>query len=450
MINLDESIFKAYDVRGIYPHSINKEVAYHFGRAFITFLRVKNVVVGFDARLSSPELKEYLIQGILDSGADVIDIGLCTSPLLNFTVAFHSDFESGIMVTASHNPPEYNGFKCCQNDASSIGLENGLEEIKKIMSKGNYPIVSKGKIRTINALEKYLSFLKKFIDFTKLDNLYLIVDISNGSAGEQTKKILETTNCQVEFINSSPDGSFPNHEPDPLKEENLSQIKKEVIDKKADLGIVLDGDADRVRFINEKGESVPADLVTALLAESFLNTHKKEAIVYDLRSSRVVEEEIKKHGGVPIICRVGHTFIKAKMKEKRAIFGGEVSGHYYFQDLFYTDNADMAYLKVIEAIKKRQKPFSEIMKQYQRYFQTDELNYEVVDQNKVLSTLESYYLTKYPQAKISKLDGLSIILPDFWFNIRPSNTEPVLRLKLEAKTKELKEEKAEELIKLIK
>jgi len=447
---LDPTIFKAYDVRGIYPSSLNEDVAYHFGRAFVTFLKAKTVVVGYDARLSSPKLKKALERGLCEQGAKVIDIGLCTSPLLNFTVASHSEYNSGIMITASHNPASYNGFKTCRSDASAIGSENGLLEIKEIMVKQNYPLSSPGHTEKINPLPFYIDYLKGLIDFAQIRDLKVVVDVSNGSAGQQVQEIFKELDCTIIPLNFKPDGRFPHHEPDPLKEENLTQIKEKVKKEKADLGIILDGDADRVRFIDEKGNAVPADLITAFLIKRFLKQEKKSAVVYDLRSSLVVKEEIEKYNGRPVICRVGHTFIKQKMRETKAIFGGEVSGHYYFRDLFYTDNADYAYLILMSLLKQTKESFSGIMRPYRRYFQTEELNFEVEDQKSVLENIENYYAQKYPDLKISQLDGLSIYLPEFWFNVRPSNTEPVLRVKLEASTDKLREEKTKELISLIK
>jgi phosphomannomutase len=450
-MNLNEEIFKAYDVRGVYPESLNEEVAYCFGRAFVDFLKPKNIVVGYDARLSSQSIKESLEKGIIEQGVDVYDIGLCTTPLLNFTVAKNKKYEAGIMITASHNPRQYNGFKSCREDGGAIGEANGLSKIKEIILGQKYSLADiKGRIQKVEAIENYVNYLKKLIDFNSISGLKIAVDASNGSAGETIVKIFENLNCELEPIYFNPDGNFPNHEPDPLKEKNLVKIQEKVKEKKVDLGVVFDGDADRIRFVDEKGKSLPGDLITAFLSGIFLEKEKAGGVVYDLRSSWMVKNEIEKHHGKPIICRVGHTFIKEKMRKEKAIFAGEVSGHYYYRDLFYTDNADFTLLKIMEALVKSDKSFSQIMKPFKKYFQTNELNFEVANQSLLLKDLENYYQSVYPKATIFKLDGLSIELPDFWFNVRPSNTEPILRVKLEAKSKEKMEEKVNELLRLIK
>jgi phosphomannomutase len=449
-MNLDEKIFKAYDIRGIYPDSLDEAITYDFGKAFVEFLKAKTVVVGYDARLSSPALREALVDGVTKQGVDVIDIGLCTSPLLNFTVAKNKKYDSGIMITASHNPKQYNGFKVCRGNAASIGSENGLLEIKEIMHSQKYSSCHKaGQIKKINALDDYIPYLKKLIDFENISGLKVVVDAANGTAGQPTVAVFKNLNCELVPLYFNPNGNFPNHEPNPLKEENLTKLIEKVKKENADLGVAFDGDADRIRFIDEEGEPISCDLVTAFLTQSFLEKEKGAGIIYDLRSSWVVKEEIEKYKGRPIICRVGHTFIKEKMRQEKAIFGGEVSGHYYFRDLFYTDNADLPFLKVMEALTKLRKPLSELIAPFKKYFQTEEMNFEVSDQIALLNKLEDYYQKKHSQADISKLDGLSVELPDFWLNARPSNTEPVLRVKLEAKSKALMKKKAKELLNLV-
>lgn len=445
-MKINPDIFKAYDVRGVYPQEINEEVAYFIGRAFIKFLKKNKpkVIVSRDGRLSSSFLFKALAKGIIDQGGEVINIGLSTSPMFYFTVA-HFKLDGGINITASHNPAQYNGFKMVQKGAIPISGNSGLEEIKKLII-GKFIDQKKGKITSKKVLKEYLKFNLKDFKLKIIKPLKIVIDTANAVPGIIIPKLFEKTNIKIYHLFSKLDGSFPNHSPDPLIKKNLKTLCQTIKAKKANLGVAFDGDGDRIIFIDEKGKAVSGDLITALIAEIILREYPKKSIFYDIRSSKIVKEVIEKKQGIPVEGRVGHSLIKEKMRQENIFFGGELSGHYYLKNHYFSDSPLFVLFKILEELSKTRTSFSEIIKPYQKYFYSGEINFEVKDKQKILKVLEE----KFKEGTVLKIDGLKIDFPNWWFLVRPSNTEPVMRLIVEAKTKKLMNEKKKELSSLIK
>jgi len=439
------SIFKAYDIRGIYPEQLNEEIAYKIGRAFVEFLKCKNVVIGRDMRLSSDSLFEALADGITDQGADVIDIGLSTTPMLYFAVANYG-FESGIMITASHNPKEYNGLKFTREKSIPISDATGIKEIEKLVEKNDFKHAEKGRIIKKDILDDYVDFVLSFVNLKNIKPLKVVMDASNGMAGMIIPKVFEKIGINIIPMYFELDGSFPNHQSNPLILENRQDIMKKVIEEKADLGITWDGDADRCFFIDNNGKFLQGDFITGLFAESMLKKHPNAMILYDLRASWFVKDMIEKNNGRSRMCRVGHSFFKQYMREEDGIFAGEVTGHYYYKYKdFYIDDGMIAALQMIEFISIKNKHFSEILKPTERYFISGEINSTVEDKEAVMKKLEQ----EFSDGEISHMDGISVEYDDWHFNVRPSNTEPLLRLNLEAKTKEKMEEMRDKILGMI-
>lgn len=437
------AIFKAYDVRGVYPSELDENKAYKIGRAFVEFLKCKKVIIGRDMRVSSPSLHDSVIKGITESGADVIDIGLCSSPMMNFASAT-IEADGAMMITASHNPKEYNGFKFFRDHAIPISEVSGLKDIKSLADEAKFSDAEKkGTIEKIDIMEDYVKHVKNFAD--EIKGLKIVVDSGNGMSGLTAPKVLEGFDIEMVHMYPELDGSFPNHECNPMKEKNTADLQKKVIDENADLGIALDGDADRVVFIDENGERISSDLITALIAIQFLKKGKQK-ILYDLRSSKSVKETIEENGGEAIMCRVGHSFIKAQLREEVAVFAGELSGHYYFKDNFFTDSGVIAMMMILNLLNSEKKKLSELVNPLRKYYSTGEINMEVNDKDKALEKAKE----KYSDGKVFELDGVSVEYNNWWFNLRKSNTEPVIRLNLEADTKELMESKKKEVLDIIK
>jgi phosphomannomutase len=436
---MTSEIFKAYDIRGIYGKELTKDTAYKIGRAFVDVTGKKNVAVGIDMRKSSEELVSSLIKGITEQGANVTKIGLCSTPMFYFAVNFLKA-DAGIMVTASHNPGEYNGFKMTLEKATPITYDNGIGKIKEKVASNKFKISKiKGSTSKKDILHEYCNFLLSLAKH--IPRLKVVIDTSNGMAGLTVPNVFHNLDMEIIHINKELDGNFPNHEANPLKHEMYDQLIKEVKKHKADFGAMFDGDADRIGFVDEKGNIIGCDIITALIAKTF----KNERILYDLRSSWSVKEEIEKAKNIPVISRVGHSYIKKTMRKKDVIFGGELSGHYYYKEHFFTESGILTLIKVAQIIEKEKKKLSEIVKPINRYYQSGEINSEVTDKEKKMKELEKIY----KDAKILKLDGITIEYKDFWFNVRPSNTEPLLRLNLEAKTKDLMEQKKKEVLDII-
>ncbi len=445
-MKINSKIFKAYDVRGVYPNEINEETAYAIGRAFVLFLKKKNpkIVIGRDNRFSSPILFKNLSKGIIEQGGDVVDIGLSITPMLYFA-AGHFNYDGGIQITASHNPSQYNGLKMVRDNAISISGQSGLKEIKKIAMKGNFKKAKKGKIYKKKILKDYIDFNLKRFDLKKIKPLRVVVDTANAVSGILIEDLFKKTNLKVSHLFKELDGSFPNHPPDPLKKENLRALYREVKLLNADLGVAFDGDGDRVVFMNELGKQVPGDLITALMAELTLKERKKGKIIYDLRSSNIVKETIKNMSGRPVISKVGHSLIKNKMRKEGIFFAGEFSGHYYYDDDYFSECPIFVLFKILEEISETGKSFSQIIKPFQKYFHSGEKNFKIKDKEKTLKILEQ----NFKSGKLLKLDGLRVDFDDWWFLVRASNTEPLIRLVVEAKTKTTMDEKIKEISKII-
>ena len=441
---VNPKIFKAYDIRGIYPDELNEDIAYKIGQAFVEFTHAKKVVVGRDVRLSSPALSRSLIKGIIDQGADVIDIGVVSTPMLYLAVISYQD-SCGIMVTASHNPKEYNGFNLCERNTVMLNENTGIKEIRNLVLKGKFEKKNPGQIIETNFLREYTESILKLVNCQKIKGLKIVIDAGNSVAGLIIPEIFKRIDCGLVPLYFKPDGNFPNHGPNPLDSESLSGLQNVVKKECADLGVAFDGDADRLIFVDEKGRCISGDLITALLAKDILKEDRGKKIMYSLNSSRIVRETIQKSGGVPIVSRVGSAFIKDQMRKEKAIFAGEVSGHYYFKTLDYTDNADLVMLKVMEILSKEKKTLSELIRPFKKYWQSGEMNFEVEDKQAKILEIEK----EYSGGRISHLDGLTVEYKDWWFNIRPSNTEDLLRLVVEAETEGLMKEKVKEIRKII-
>ena len=444
---LKPEVFKAYDVRGIYPAEIDEDGAYAIGRAYVEEFQPRRIAIGRDMRVSGPQMVAALTEGATDGGAEVLDIGQIGTEMLYFAVG-SLELEGGITCTASHNPKEYTGFKIVRAGALPVGGDSGLAEVRDRALKGFGEIARKGSIEKKDIWPAFLDRVLSFIDPSAVKPLRVVVDAANGMGGRMLEPLLERLS-QIEAVRCyfEPDGSFPNHEPNPLLPENREFIVAKVKQEKADLGIAFDGDADRCFFVDEMGEFVPGDFVTALFAETFLAKEPGAKIIYDVRASWAVPHTIEQAGGTALMNRVGHAFIKHRMRESGAVFGGEVSGHYYFRDFSRADSGIIPSLLMLEYLSKTGKPLSEILRPYrEHYFITGELNTRVSDVAAKLEALEKHFSA---QGKVTHLDGLSVDASDWHFNVRPSNTEPLLRLNLEALSSGLMEEKRGEVLGII-
>ncbi|HEX9415578.1 MAG TPA: phosphomannomutase/phosphoglucomutase [Gaiellaceae bacterium] len=447
---LDPKVFKAYDVRGVYPDQLDEEGAYAIGRAYVEQFEPGQIAVGRDMRLSSPSMARAAIDGAADGGADVLDLGLVGTEMLYFAVG-ELGLDGGIEVTASHNPKQYTGMKIVRRGALPVGGESGLMEIRdralfqQAMSEGqSLGHVRRGQVQEYDIWPAFVERVLFFVDVQEIRPLRVVIDAANGMAGVMLPPVLERLPIDAVPCYFEPDGSFPNHEPNPLLPENREFIVSKTLEEQADLGVAFDGDADRCFFVDDSGEFVPGDFVTALLAESVLEKEPGAKIIYDVRASWAVPETIERAGGTPLVNRVGHAYIKHRMREEDAAFAGEVSGHYYFRDFSQADSGVVPFLLMLELISKKGRKLSEILCPYrERYFITGELNTPVADVPLVLRRLEDRFA---PQGTISHLDGVSVEAEDWHMNVRPSNTEPLLRLNLEARTPELMERKRDEVV----
>jgi len=449
-----EKVYKAYDVRGVYPDPLNEEIAWKTGHATAQFLRMNltglakadprmnMIVVGRDMRLSSPSLAKALIDGILSTGTNVIDIGIVDTPQIYFAIN-HLGTCGGIQVTASHNPAQYNGFKISGLEARPIGEDTGLNEIKRIalnLRKG--PNAQTGRVETMDLSRPYKAHVLQFLNLKR--PLKVVVDCSNGMAGKFIPNIfVGQPNLQIISLNTEITGTFK-HEPNPLVDANLRELQEAVLSHAADFGVCFDGDADRCIFVDEQAKIVRCDILTAFLAKDFLKKSPGSAIIYDLRSSRVVKEEILNAGGIPKRERVGHVFMKKALADSHGVFGGELSGHFYFRDSFKTDSGAIVFAvtsSVLSGFGGGDMPLSQILKPLLRYYSSGEINYEVHDKDAAIKKLAE----RYKDASVDYLDGITVEYDTWWFNVRKSNTEPLLRLNLEANTAELLKKKLEEV-----
>jgi len=446
LMQIDRSIFKAYDIRGIYPKQLDEEIAYRIARAYAQFMKPKLVVLGYDMRVSGPSIAEHVVRGLIDQGSDVIQIGLASTPMYYYAMnALKGD--AGMMITASHNPPEYSGFKLTGPGAIPSISYISNEDLYDLVAEGNFEDPEKpGTDRGIvNVLDGYIDAVLQASGVKDFGNLKVVIDGGNGMAGMILPKLFEGKNCTVYPLYWEVDGTFPNHEANPLNDETLNDLKRKVLEVGADIGIAYDGDADRVGFVDEKGQTVPGDIITALIAREMLKDKPGSTILYDLRSSWAVKEEVDKAGGTPMMSKVGHGLIKRSMRETGAYFAGELSSHYYFANFFVTDNGDLAMLKILQLLVDEHESFSELAKPVMRYFHSPEINSKVPNVQEKLSMIK----TKYGDGTMIELDGLTVEYPDWWFNVRASQTEPLLRLNVEAKTQEMMDQKVDELLALI-
>jgi len=431
-------IFRAYDIRGIYGESLTEPVAEAIGRAFVTFLKCRKITVGRDMRPHSVPLFRAFAKGATEQGADVVDIGLCSTPMLYHATGLLKA-EGGVMITASHNTAEWNGVKLTRADAVPISGATGIMDIEKIVNAKAFVKVSDkvGTITRHEILPAYKEHVKKFASLKR--PVKVVADYANSMGALEAKTLQDL--MAIEPMFEELDGNFPNHEANPLKEETLHALQAKIRAGQYDFGVAFDGDADRAGFVDEKGNVIPMDMITALVAQDLLS-HEQGTILYDLRSSWAVKEAIEEKGGKPVQCRVGHAFIKQQMRENNAIFAGELSGHYYFRDNYTTESSAMATLCVANIVSRSDKPLSELLKPLRRYFASGEINSEVHSTEAVLKRLKE----KYADGRMYMLDGVSVEYADWWFNVRASNTEPLIRLNLEAKSEATMKAKRDELL----
>jgi len=449
-MQIDTSIFKAYDVRGLYPGEINEAVARQIGRGFVAYLNAKQIGVSRDMRVSSPALSAAFIDGARQQGADVVDYGMLGTDQLYYAVV-SDNLEGGAQITASHNPGKYNGIKMVRAEALPLSGDAGIGDIRDMIVNDRLPAPAArpGAISQRDILPGYVDKVLSFIDPSVIKPFNVVLDAGSGMAGLVAPKLFDRLPCRTTRLCFDIDGTFPNHEANPLIEENRQDITAEVVRQKADIGIAWDGDADRCFFIDGAGEFISGDFVTALLAEAFLLKHPGATVIYDLRASNAVKDVVSRYGGRALMNRVGHAFIKQRMRQEDGIFAGEVTGHYYFRDFYYADNGFIPAMLILELMSKKNMSLRDLMQPYrEQYFISGEINTKLKSMDEVparLSAIES----RYQDAQIQKMDGVSVDYPDWHFNVRASNTEPLLRLNLEAKTTALMEQKRDEVLRII-
>jgi phosphomannomutase len=443
-----DALFKAYDVRGSAPDELTPEIAYEVGRALVMSLAPDEVAVGRDMRVSGPALSTALIDGIRDQGANVMDIGLVSTDALYFVVGKFG-YSAGVMVTASHNPAEYNGLKICREDARPLSLSSGLAEIRDLVLQGHLPTVDerRGTLERQNMLDAYVGHVLGLVNAAKIKPLKIAVDAGNGMAGLTIPQTFRHLPCTIVPLYFELDGTFPNHEANPLEPENVEELQQVVLRERCDLGVAFDGDADRMFLIDERGRFISGDMVTAMIAEKMLERDPGAAVVYNLICSRAVPETIGRLGGRPIRSRVGHSYIKATMRAEDAVFGGEHSGHFYFRDNWYADSGMIALLTVLELLSEADHPLSECLRPLDQFVRSGEINSDVVDPTATMQAVEAFY--EGAATTIDHLDGVTIEFSDWWFNLRPSNTQPLLRLNVEVRDPETLNCKTNEVLRLI-
>jgi phosphomannomutase len=437
-------IFKAYDVRGVVPDDLDDDVARRIGSAFAEWAAASRIAVGYDCRLSSPSLASAIHEGITARGVDVVDLGLASTDLLYFSSG--SLDMPGIMLTASHNPPQWNGLKFCLAGARPVGQDSGLGEIRALAEQDEYPpAASRGSVERRSMLEAYVEHVLSFVDLSRIAPLTVVADTANGMGGLVVPPVMER--LPVTFVHLYPelDGTFPNHPADPIQPENQRDLKRTVLERHADIGLAFDGDADRVFLVDERAEGVSGSEVTALMAQAMLKRYPGAPIVYNLICSWTVPEVILENGGTPVRTRVGHSFIKQVMAETGAAFGGEHSGHYYFRDNFRADSGLIAAVVVLEQLSMAGVPLSKLLEPFRRYRDSGEINTPVVDQQGTMDRIAA----AFADGREDRTDGLTIEFDDWWFNVRPSNTEALLRLNVEARTEELLKDRTRAVLDLI-
>ncbi|HEX6475753.1 MAG TPA: phosphomannomutase/phosphoglucomutase [Acidimicrobiales bacterium] len=446
MLPLDP-IFKAYDVRGSVPDQLDAEVCRAVGSAFARFTGAARLVVARDMRESGVALNEAFIAGAASEGASVTDLGLASTDLLYFASG-RLDVP-GAMFTASHNPARYNGIKMCRAGASPVGQDTGLSEIKALAGAATENGAAKrGKVEHVDLLDEYAAHVRSFVDIDALAPLRVVADTANGMGGLVVPRVMAPLPIRLEILYPELDGNFPNHPADPIQPENLVDLNRRVLETGADVGLAFDGDADRVFLVDEKAQPLSGSLTTALVAKAMLEKHPGATILYNLICSKAVPEIVRENGGVPVRTRVGHSFIKAVMAETGAVFGGEHSGHYYFRENYRADSGLVAAVIVLELLSNAGQPLSELRRPFERYADSGEINTEVPDPPRVVESIAAE-LASVSGASLDRTDGLTVDWGDWWFNVRPSNTEPLLRLNLEAATPAERDAHVAEVLSLI-
>ncbi len=440
---LNKSIFKSYDIRGIYPTELNEDAAYKIGRAFVKYTGSKNIVVGYDARLSCLSLLKALASGILAEGAQITSIGQLPTEDLYFSLANYN-FDAGIMITASHNPKEYNGFKMIKKDGGDLTIIRGKDLLSSI-EEDKTITMSDIAITELDVLQDYIKYVFNLFDVTKIKPFKVAIDASNGVAGLVISKIKDKLPIEIIDLNFEPDGNFPNHAPNPLEVDASHQIEQVIKKENADFGFMFDGDADRIFLVDENGKLVPADIVLLLLAKHFLQKNPGATIIYNAVCSKSVPEFVEKWKGVPIRTQVGAVNVRDGLLKNNGVMGGEISAHYCFRDYFYMDSGMIAFLAILQIISQDGRKVSEIIKELSIYFKSAEMNFEIEDKEAVLEKIKE----KYSDGKQDFLDGVTVEYKDWWFNVRPSNTEPLLRLTIETDTENMLELKKQELSEFI-
>ena len=447
-MQINPTIFKSYDVRGVYPSELNEDVAYAIGRCFVPLIgeRHARVAVGRDMRQSGQRLGQGFARGASEAGADVVDIGMVSTDALYFAVG-KFNFDGGVMITASHNPAKYNGMKFTRSQAQAISLDTGLATIRDRLVANELPAkaATAGSISRRSILEDFARHCLSFVDLTKIKPFKIAVDAGNGMAGETIPHVFKSLPCELVPLYFELDGSFPNHPASPIEPENMIDLQGEVRKHRCDLGVAFDGDADRMFIVDEKAGLIDGSTVTALVALNTLKKHPGSKILYNLICSRSVPELIEKAGGIPVRSKVGHSIIKAVMREQDIVFGGEHSGHFYFRDNWYADSGMIALLHCLELFSEATKPLSEVIAPIDTRFRSGEVNSHVSNASAKLQEIEN----RYAGAQIDRLDGVTISYPHWWMNLRPSNTEPLLRLNVEGDTQQLMEQHRDEALALI-
>ena len=449
-MTVNPEIFKAYDIRGLYPGEINEDVARQIGRGFVAYVTPVTMAVSRDMRVSSPGIAQAFIEGAREQGANVIDYGMLGTDQMYFAVV-DDQLDGGAQITASHNPGRYNGIKMVRAEALPLSSDAGIYAIRDMIAEGRLPApaAKAGTLTTRDVMARYVDKVMSFVDVSTVRPFTVVLDAGSGMAGAVAPYLFDRLPCRTTKLCFEVDGTFPNHEANPLIEKNRQDITAEVIRQGADVGIAWDGDADRCFFLDGSGEFIPGDFITALLAEAFLLKHPGATVVYDLRASHAVKDTVARYGGRALMNRVGHAFIKQRMRQENGIFAGEVTGHYYFRDFYYADNGFIPALLILELMSKKGQSLRDLLQPYrERYFISGEINTTLASMNEVPATLAAIE-ARYKDAEIVKMDGVSVDYPDWHFNVRASNTEPLIRLNLEASSPGMMEQKRDEVLGII-
>ncbi len=446
---INSKIFKEYDIRGIYPTEINRETARKIGKALVTHFHPSMVAIGYDSRISRDDLLTGLADGIMDSGADVVDLGMITSDMAWFASGKYK-FSLTVMITASHNPPEWNGFKICLSGALPVSLHTGLDKIRDIALSNSetksLQKIDKGGYVKQDVMSEWIKHTLTFINTKNIKPLKVVVDASNGSGGKQTEACLKDLPIDLVKLYFDPDGKFPNHLSETTKEENLQDVKQKVIEEKADVGFMFDGDADRIAVLDENGKTISGTVITALISKNLLINNPGATILYNSTIGRIVPETIQSLGGNAIRVKTGNMLIKQGMRDNDAIFAGETSYHFFFKDNYFSDTGLITLLVLLEIISNSDKKVSELVREFDIYAQSGDVNFIVDDKEEILQSVRMGFTDAISK---DELDGVSVWYKDWWFNIRPSNTENLVRLNIEADNKKILESKVNELTKLI-